>query len=84
MNAASLGLTDDISYIFNEIHISSEVFFSLRVFDRAVFQAELAALAVLTHLCVCVEVLIPLQSITRFVTLAPDHLKWKGGFCTII
>lgn len=75
MNAASLGYTDDISYIFNEIHIFSEVFFSLRVSGRAVFQAELTVLAVLTHLCFCVEVLIPFSSITRFVSIVPDHLK---------
>lgn len=77
MNPASLGFTDDISYIFDEIHIFSEVFFSLRVFDRAVLQAELTVLAALTRLCFCVEVIIPLSSIPKLV---PDHLKCREAF----
>lgn len=70
MNPASLRFTDGISYMFDEIHIFPEVFFSLRIFDRAVLWEDLALLAVLTHLCFFVEELFPLSSITKVVTLA--------------
>lgn len=61
-----------IFHSFSMQFIYSQRFFSLRVSDRAVLQAELTVLAALTRLCFCVEVIIPLSSIPKLV---PAHLK---------